>query len=106
MVSIGGQESQLYLSRCTWLAQLPQLDKLARLKILPLSFGFPFGLSLGLTLNLPMPTKIVTQVLGPIDTVAEFGEEPDPDEVDGYVRSVMQHALDELAAERRLPIVG
>ena len=46
------------------------------------------------------------QVLQPIDIVAEFGENPDIDEVDAHVRHVMQRALDELAAERRLPILG
>jgi 1-acyl-sn-glycerol-3-phosphate acyltransferase len=106
VVSIGGQESQLFLSRGTWLAHLLRLDKRARITILPLSFGFPFGLSIGPTLNLPMPTKIVTQVLHPIDIVAQFGEDPDPVDVDNHVRSVMQNALDELAATRRFPILG
>ena len=82
------------------------LDKLLRAKILPISFGFPFGLSLVLPVNLPLPTKIVTQVLAPIDIVAEFGEDPDVDEVDAHVRRVMQHGLDTLAAERRLPVIG
>jgi len=106
VVSIGGQENQLYLSRGTGLAHLLQLDKLARIKILPLSVGFPFGLSIGLPLNLPMPTKIVTQVLEPVDIVAQFGEDPDPADVDKHVRSVMQNALDELAATRRFPVLG
>ncbi|MFZ0227280.1 MAG: glycerol acyltransferase, partial [Mycobacterium sp.] len=68
--------------------------------------GFPFGLSTVLPVNLPLPTKIVTQVLPPIDIVAAFGEDPDVAEVDAHVRSVMQHALDALAAERRLPVIG
>ena len=106
VVSVGGQESQLYLSRGSWLAHRLRLDKLARIEILPLSVGFPFGLSIGLPLNLPMPTKIVTQVLDPIDIVAQFGEDPDPADVDNHVRSVMQNALDELAATRRFPILG
>ena len=55
---------------------------------------------------MPLPTKIVTQVLAPIDIVAEFGENPDIDEVDAHVRRVMQRALDELAADRRLPVLG
>lgn len=105
-VSIGGQESQLYLSRGTGLAKLLQLDKLMRVKILPISFGFPFGLSAVLPVNLPLPTKIVTRVLEPIDIVAEFGEHPDVDEVDARVRHVMQEALDTLADERRLPVIG
>lgn len=103
VVSIGGQENQLYLSRGSWLAHLLRLDKLARINILPLTVGVPFGLS---PLNLPLPTKIVAQVLDPIDIVAQFGEDPDPAEVDNHVRSVMQKALDELAATRRFPILG
>ena len=105
-VSIGGQENQLFLSRGEWLAKAMRLDKLMRVKILPISLGFPFGLSTVLPVNLPLPTKIVTQVLAPIHIVAEFGEDPDVDEVDTHVRSVMQQALDTLAAQRRLPVIG
>lgn len=105
-VGIGGQESQLYLSRGTGLAKALRLDKLMRVKILPISFGFPFGLSAVLPVNLPLPTKIVMQVCEPIDIIAEFGEDPDIDAVDAHVRAVMQDALDKLSAERRLPIVG
>jgi hypothetical protein len=45
-------------------------------------------------------------VLEPIDIAKQFGEEPDVDEVDEHVRSVMQEALDDLAAQRRFPILG
>jgi 1-acyl-sn-glycerol-3-phosphate acyltransferase len=75
-VSIGGQEAQLFLSRGEWLAKAVRLDKLLRAKILPISFGIPFGLSMVLPVNLPLPTKIVTQVLAPIDIVAEFAKTP------------------------------
>jgi 1-acyl-sn-glycerol-3-phosphate acyltransferase len=105
-VSIGGQQTQLYLSRGTWLAGRMGLKRLLRSDILPLSFGFPFGFSAAIPPNLPLPTKIVTQVLEPIDITAQFGEEPDIDEVDEHVRSVMQEGLDKLAAERRFPILG
>lgn len=106
MVGIGGQESQIYLSRGSQLAKLLRLDKMFRSTILPLSFGFPFGLSAVLPVNVPLPTKIVQRVLDPIDIVEQFGADPDIDEVDGYIRGVMQTALDELAAERRLPVIG
>jgi 1-acyl-sn-glycerol-3-phosphate acyltransferase len=79
---------------------------LLRSAILPVSFGFPFGLSAVVPPNVPLPTKIVTQVLQPIDIAAQFGEDPDVDEVDAHVRSVMQEALDKLAANRRFPILG
>lgn len=105
-VSIGGHENQLYLSRGEWLAKAVRFDKLMRTKLLPITFGVPFGLSVLLPLNVPLPTKIVTQVLPQIDVVAEFGENPDIGKVDAHVRRVMQDALDRLAAERRLPVIG
>ncbi len=105
-VSIGGQESQLYLTRGMGLAKALRLDKLMRVKILPISVGFPFGLSAVLPVNLPLPTKIVMQVLDPIDVTAQFGEDPDIEAVDAYVRQVMQEALKALAKQRRLPVIG
>jgi 1-acyl-sn-glycerol-3-phosphate acyltransferase len=105
-VSIGAQESQLFLTRGTVLAKRLRLDERLRLKILPVSIGFPFGISVILPPNLPLPTKITTQVLEPIDIAAKFGPNPEVAGVDHHVRSVMQEALDALAAERRFPIIG
>jgi 1-acyl-sn-glycerol-3-phosphate acyltransferase len=106
-VGIGGQETQIFLSRGTWLAKrLGPIARLARAKIVPISFGFPFGLSLVIPPNIPLPAKIVMKLLPPIDLTAEFGEDPDIDEIDAHVRHVMQRALDELAGERRLPVLG
>ena len=105
MVSIGGQETQLFLTRGNWLARRLGLTK-ARINILPVSFGFPFGLTAILPPNLPLPAKIVTEVLEPIDVVARFGDDPDIEEVDAHVRSVMQTALNRLARRRRFPVLG
>ncbi|MGV0742933.1 1-acyl-sn-glycerol-3-phosphate acyltransferase [Mycolicibacterium sp. XJ870] len=104
-VSIGGQETQLFLSRGHRLAHLLGLNRI-RLEILPVSVGLPFGLTVLLPPNIPLPAKIVTEVLEPIDIPAQFGAEPDVDEVDAHVRAVMQAALDRLAENRRLPILG
>jgi 1-acyl-sn-glycerol-3-phosphate acyltransferase len=105
MVSIGAQETQLFLARGDSLARRLGLTK-ARMEILPISVGFPFGASVIFPPNLPLPAKIVTRVLDPIDIAAEFGDNPDVDEVDLHVRAVMQKALDELARERRFPVLG
>ena len=110
MVSIGGQETQLYLSRGRRLAHALRLTalerRLARTDILPISIGFPFGLSVLVPVNMPLPAKIVTEVLKPIDVVAEFGEHHDVHQVDAHVRRVMQDALHRLARKRRFPIIG
>ncbi|MBX7434581.1 1-acyl-sn-glycerol-3-phosphate acyltransferase [Mycobacterium sp. Y57] len=109
-VSIGGQETQLYLTRGVWLARALRLTglerRLGRTDILPVSIGFPFGPSALLPVNMPLPTKIITEVLKPVDVIAEYGPDADPAVVDAHVRRVMQAALHRLARERRLPIVG
>lgn len=105
MVSIGAQETQLFLARGDSLARRLGLTR-ARMEILPISVGFPFGLSVLMPPNLPLPSKIVSQVLDPIDVIGEFGENADIEEVDAHVRSVMQEALDELARQRRFPVLG
>jgi hypothetical protein len=71
----------------------------------PLTFGFPFGLTLG-GVNVPLPAKLVTQVLPPIDIRDRFGISPDIDEVDTHVRTVMQAELNRLVAQRRVPFLG
>jgi 1-acyl-sn-glycerol-3-phosphate acyltransferase len=105
VVSIGAQETQLFLTRGHWLARRLGLTR-ARMDILPVSIGFPFGLSVIFPPNLPLPAKVVTEVLAPIDVVGEFGEHVDVEEVDAHVRAVMQAALDRLADERRFPVLG
>jgi 1-acyl-sn-glycerol-3-phosphate acyltransferase len=105
VVSIGAQETQLFLARGDSIARRLGLRRL-RARILPISFGFPFGLSVLLPPNVPLPSKVVTRVLEPIDITAQFGDDPDIDEVDLHVRAVMQKALEELARERRFPVLG
>src|ERR1700749_3155607 len=92
-VAVGGQESQLYLSRGMGLAKALRLDKLMRAKILPISVGFPFGVSAVRRFTGPRPPKLVMPVLEPIAVIAQFGEEPDIEAVDAHVREVMQKAL-------------
>lgn len=112
VVSIGGQEAQFHVTRGQWLGRLSPLRKVMRTDLMPLTVGFPFGLMPAGALNLPLPTKIVTQVLDPIDPAAiaaELGSDPEADvvaEVDAVVRARMQEALDQLARERRFPVLG
>ena len=107
IVSIGGQETALFLSNGHWLAKLLGVDKSLRLKVLPISLALPWILNVGDFLShLPLPAKITTEVLEPIDLEEQFGPDPDIDEVYDYVTSAMQDALDGLAAERRLPVIG
>ena len=107
VVSIGGQETALFLSRGAWLAKLTGVDRTLRLKVLPISLSLPWILNVGdLMGHLPLPAKITIEVGQPIDLVEEFGPEPDLDAVYQHVTGVMQETLDGLAAERRFPVIG
>ncbi len=105
IVSIGGQESQLFLTRGAWLGKRLGLKRL-RSDIMPLTLGFPLGLSVIWPPNVPLPTKIVTDVLEPIDIVARSGDHPVIGEVDACVRSVMRTGLDRLGRKRRFGVLG
>jgi 1-acyl-sn-glycerol-3-phosphate acyltransferase len=102
VVSIGGQETALFVSRGEWLARLLGLDRMFRLKVLPISIALPWGLNVGDMLgHLPLPAKITIQVLPPIDV-----RDLDVDEAYDLVVEQMQNTLAALQAERRLPVVG
>jgi 1-acyl-sn-glycerol-3-phosphate acyltransferase len=107
VVAIGGQETALFLTRGQRLATLLRLDRLLRLKVLPLQVAPPFGVTvLDLPGRIPLPAQITVQVLPKLDLREQFGPKPDQDEVFHAITDQMQRALDELADERDLPIVG
>ena len=111
VVSHGGQEAQLHLTPRRVLARLSPLRRLMRTDLFPISIGFPFGLTAAFPPNLPLPTKIVTEVLDPIDPATVLGPRikyPDRhvDRIDRLVRERMQEAVSDLAARRRFPVLG
>ena len=101
VVSIGGQETALFVTRGQRLARATGFDRLTRIKVMPLQIAPPFGVTvLDLPTRIPLPAQITIQVLPPIDL----------DDIDGkpaykHVTGVMQEALDDLAADRT-PILG
>jgi 1-acyl-sn-glycerol-3-phosphate acyltransferase len=106
VVSIGGQETALFLGRGRRLASALRLDRL-RLKVLPVAIGPPFGVTvLDLPGRLPLPSKITIRVLDPIDLRARLGPDPDLDEAYRLVTQTMQRSLTALGRARRFPVIG
>jgi 1-acyl-sn-glycerol-3-phosphate acyltransferase len=102
VVAIGGQETALFLSRGERIAKLLGLDRMFRLKVLPISLALPWGLNVGDMLgHIPLPAKITIQVLEPIDV-----SRMDVDKAYERVITQMQTALTGLAEERSLPVLG
>jgi 1-acyl-sn-glycerol-3-phosphate acyltransferase len=107
VVSIGGQETALFLSRGEGLARLLRLDRMFRLKVLPISLALPWGINIGdMLTHFPLPAKITTEVLPQVHLREEYGPKPDIDAVYNDVLARMQRSLTDLASERRLPVLG
>jgi 1-acyl-sn-glycerol-3-phosphate acyltransferase len=107
IVSVGGQETALFLGQGRRLARALQLDRRLRLKVLPAAIGPPFGITiLDMPARIPLPAKISIRVLKPIDLHERLGSSPDPEEGYRLVTSTMQRTLTRLSNERSLPVVG
>jgi 1-acyl-sn-glycerol-3-phosphate acyltransferase len=107
VVALGGQETALFLGRGNRLAQGLQLNRLARLKVLPFVLGPPFGVTvLDFPGRIPLPSKITIRIMPPIDLRKELGRNPALE--DGYrlVTGRMQRTLTRLNNQRRIPVVG
>jgi len=107
VVSIGGQETALFLSRGERLAKLLRLDKMFRLKVLPISIALPWILNVGDMLgHVPAPAKITTRLPPPINLKERYSDDPDLNEVYADIIGEMQDTLTALQAERSLPVIG
>jgi 1-acyl-sn-glycerol-3-phosphate acyltransferase len=107
VVSLGGQETALFLTRGERLARLLRLDKMLRLKVLPISISLPWIINVGDMLgHVPLPAKIRIRALEPVDVRKEFGDDPDLDAVYDHVLGRMQASLDHMRRDRVLPVIG
>ena len=112
VATVGGHDTVFVLSEGRWLAD--GLDKLLGLKktlrgsTLPIIAGVPFPLAIEtLPVHLPLPAKIRTEILEPIEV------DDDPERVDDaayvqkiydQVESAIQAGMDRLATRRRFPV--
>lgn len=109
IVSVGAHDSMFVVTDGRKLAEFFPFARRLRIKSIPLAFGFPFGLTPAGLGNLPLPTKVRQRILPPIHLTDPAEAADDPAVVDRWfhhVRETMQAAVDELAAERRWPVIG
>jgi 1-acyl-sn-glycerol-3-phosphate acyltransferase len=114
VATIGGHDTVFVLSEGQWLAnaldRFTGLKKTLRGANLPVIAGFPFPLAIeALPAHLPLPAKIRTEFLDPIEV------DDDPERVNDqeYVQDIydevhasIQAGVDRLAAQRRFPVFG
>ncbi|MEM9461174.1 MAG: lysophospholipid acyltransferase family protein [Myxococcota bacterium] len=105
LVSAGSHETLIVLRQGRRLAKALRLPKWARLHSLPVMLAFPWGVLVGPTCALPylpLPAKVTVQIGEPIDS-RQWAR---PERLYRYVEGTMQGMLDDLYAERMLPILG
>lgn len=104
IVTAGAGESVLVLTDGKPLAKALRLDKLLRIKTLPISVSLPWGVSVGfagMAPYLPLPSKLHTTVLPAMK--ARRGEESTA--FADRVQATMQNAMTAMTADRR-PLLG
>jgi 1-acyl-sn-glycerol-3-phosphate acyltransferase len=114
VATVGGHDTVFVLSEGKWLARVADrmggLASKLRGANVPIIAGFPFPLAVEvLPAHLPLPAKIRTELLEPIEVDAD----PERAGDSAYVRSVyerveaeIQAGMDRLAARRRFPVFG
>ena len=104
IVTAGAGESLLVLTSGQRLARAARLDKLLRLKTVPVTVSLPWGLNIGavgVLPYLPLPTKLDTRVLAVIDQL----DDEQPEHYAARIHAEMQRALTDMTRHRR-PLLG
>ena len=110
VATVGGHDTVFVLSEGRFIAKWSGLGKVLRGATMPIVSGFPFPLAVEiLPMHLPLPAKIRTELLDPI----ELDTDPTRSEDDQYVTSIyreveasIQAGMDRLAKRRSFPIFG
>ena len=112
VATVGGHDTAFVLSEGRWIAN--GLDRISGLKAklrgsrLPIVLGVPFGLTIEtIPTHLPLPAKIRTELLEPIDVDHDPERVNDREYVESIYREVesaIQGGMNRLASQRRFPI--
>jgi 1-acyl-sn-glycerol-3-phosphate acyltransferase len=109
VANVGASDTLFVITDGEKIAKTLQLDKLLRAKTFPLGIGFPFGLLPAAIPQIPLPAKLRSEILDPIELEGEPGHQYDDDYVERAERKVvaeLQRGVERLAKRRRFPIFG
>jgi 1-acyl-sn-glycerol-3-phosphate acyltransferase len=107
--TVGGPDSMPVLTSGRRLAKALQIDRLARIKRVPLAVSAPWGIGPAILPEIPLPTKIRTAFQDPIKLSKDPAKASDEKYVDkkyDEVQGSIQRGMDALARRRRLPLFG
>jgi 1-acyl-sn-glycerol-3-phosphate acyltransferase len=109
VANVGASDTLFVLGGGETIAKALQLDKLLRAKTFPIGLGFPLGLAPAAIPQIPMPAKLRSEILEPIDLEGVEGQRFDDEYVEHAEQCVvdsLQSGMDRLAKKRRFPLFG
>ena len=109
VANLGASDTLFVLTDGQAIAKALRLDRLLRAKAVPLAIGFPLGLTLGVIPQIPLPAKLRSEILEPIELEGEEGMRFDDRYVERKEREVvaaLQKGVDRLAKRRSFPVFG
>jgi 1-acyl-sn-glycerol-3-phosphate acyltransferase len=109
IATVGGADAMPVLIRGDRLSRLLGLDKALRLKVFPIAVSLPWGIAPAALPQIPLPAKIRTRLMPPI----ELDHDPERADDDAYVQrkyteveDSIQDGMTALARKRSLPLFG
>jgi 1-acyl-sn-glycerol-3-phosphate acyltransferase len=109
VANVGASDTLFVLTDGKMIAKVLQLDKLLRAKAVPIGIGFPLGLSLAVFPQIPLPAKLRSEILEPIELERGDGARFDDEYVEQKEREVvaaLQRGVDRLASKWSFPVFG
>jgi 1-acyl-sn-glycerol-3-phosphate acyltransferase len=109
IATVGGADAMPVLIRGDKLSKALQLDRLLRLKVFPLAVSLPWGIAPAALPQLPLPAKIRTRFMPPVELDHDPARANDDDYVERKyheVQDAIQKGMDSLARKRAFPLFG
>ena len=109
VANLGASDTLFVLTDGQMIAKTLRLDKLLRAKAAPIGLGFPLGLTLAVIPQIPLPAKLRSEILEPIELEGGDGARFDDEYVEQKEREVvaaLQAGVDRLAEKRSFPLFG
>ncbi|MGH3676981.1 MAG: lysophospholipid acyltransferase family protein [Mycobacterium sp.] len=109
IATVGGADAMPVLIRGDRVSQLLRLDKLLRLKVFPVAISLPWGVAPAALPQFPLPAKIRTRLMPPVELDNDPERADDAAYVEGKyceVQDSIQRGMTALARKRTLPLFG
>ena len=109
IATVGGADAMPVLIRGDRLSRVLRLDKMLRLKVFPIAVSLPWGIAPAALPQFPLPAKIRTRLMPPVELDHDPARADDDDYVERMYHEVeesIQAGMDALARKRALPLFG